>query len=220
MKKIIILLCLLFPLTVTAKVNVKYGLNDELREITCTQPSKGEKRRFKTELRLFLNKYKSSTLSSNLHKIVACKKLRRSIYEWYRGTYVEDGNVVYVEIGGHHNDAEYVLHHEFSSLLLCNNKTRRIALKHLWAQWSNKDYNLDHDKRDWIVKRSLQRDGFLYEYNKLSFENDFNVMAAFYLSNYLKHDLRSASRKHRRIKNKYKSLREFYKPLVKRVRDE
>ncbi len=215
MKKIIILLCLLFPLTATAKVEIQYGVEDSLRDIKCTQPSAREKRQFKTELNLFLKKYRPSELSQNLSKIIACKKLSRSIYSWYRGTYVKDKNVVYVEISGHHNDTEYVLHHEFSSLLLHNNKTRQMALKQLWIHWSNKDYNLDHDKRDWIVKRGLQRDGFLYEYNKLSFENDFNVLAGFYMSNYLKHNLRIASNKHWRIKNKFKSLREFYKPLVK-----
>jgi len=83
------------------------------------------------------------------------------------------------------------------------------------VKWSNKEYNLDHDKRDWTVKRHLQKDGFLYEYNKVSFENDFNVLSGFYLSNYLKGDLRVASNRHWRIKNKYKSLREFYKPLLR-----
>ena len=66
MKRIIILLCLLFPLTATAKVNIQYGVEDSLRDIKCTQPSAREKRQFKTELRLFLKKYKPSTLSQNL----------------------------------------------------------------------------------------------------------------------------------------------------------
>jgi hypothetical protein len=215
MKKIVVLLCLLFPLTAMAEINIEYGSGDELRDITCSQPSSSEIKRFKQELRLFINKYKKTTLSRHLNKIVACKKLARSIYDWYRGTYVEDKNVMYVEVGGSLNDTEYILHHEFSSLLLYNNGTKRKALQRQWDQWSNKDYNLDHNKRDWAVKRDLQRDGFLYEYSKLSFENDFNVMAAFYMSNYLKYNLRVASNKHWRIKNKYKTLREFYRPLIK-----
>jgi hypothetical protein len=215
MKKIIILLCLLFPLTATAKVNIQYGVEDNLRDIKCTQPSASEKRQFKTELRLFLKKYKPSTLSQNLSKIIACKKLSRSIYEWYRGTYVEANNIIYVEVGGNVNDTEYLLHHEFSSLLLYNSPQRQKLLRQQWAEWTNKEYNLDHDKRDWTVKRRLQKDGFLYEYNKVSFENDFNVLGGFYMSNYLKGDLRVASNKHWRIKNKYKSLREFYKPLLR-----
>ena len=215
MKKIIILLCLLFPLTATAKVDIQYGIEDSLRDIKCTQPSASEKRHFKTELRLFLKKYKPSTLSQNLSKIIACKKLSRSIYEWYRGTYVETNNIIYVEVGGNINDTEYLLHHEFSSLLLYNNPQKQNFLRQQWMEWSNKEYNLDHNKRDWTVKKSLQKDGFLYEYNKVSFENDFNVLSGFYLSNYLKGDLRLASTKHRRIKNKYKSLREFYRPLLR-----
>jgi len=215
MKKIIILLCLLFPFTATAKVNIQYGVEDSLRDIACTQPSASEKRQFKTELRLFLKKYKPATLSQNLSKIIACKKLSRSIYEWYRGTYVEANNIIYVEVGGNINDTEYLLHHEFSSLLLYNNPQKQKLLRQQWIKWSNKEYNLDHDKRDWTVKRHLQKDGFLYEYNKVSFENDFNVLGGFYMSNYLKGDLRVASNKHRRIKNKYKSLREFYKPLLR-----
>ena len=215
MKKIIILLCMLFPLTATAKVNIQYGVEDSLREIKCTQPSTSEKRHFKTELRLFLKKYKRSTLNQNLSKIIACKVLSRSIYKWYRGTYDETNNIIYVEVGGYANDTEYLLHHEFSSLLLYNSPQKRKLLRHQWIAWSNKIYNLDHNKRDWVVKRMLQKDGFLYEYNKVSFENDFNVLSGFYLSNYLKGDLRVASNKHWRIKNKYKSLREFYKPLVR-----
>ena len=215
MKKIIILLCMLFPLTATAKVNIQYGVEDSLREIKCTQPSTSEKRHFKTELRLFLKKYKRSTLNQNLSKIIACKVLSRSIYKWYRGTYDETNNIIYVEVGGYANDTEYLLHHEFSSLLLYNSPQKRKLLRHQWIAWSNKIYNLDHNKRDWVVKRMLQKDGFLYEYNKVSFENDFNVLSGFYLSNYLKGDLRVASNKHWRIKNKYKSLREFYRPLVR-----
>ena len=215
MKKIIILLCMLFPLTAIAKVNIQYGVEDSLREIKCTQPSTSEKRHFKTELRLFLKKYKRSTLNQNLSKIIACKVLSRSIYKWYRGTYDETNNIIYVEVGGYANDTEYLLHHEFSSLLLYNSPQKRKLLRHQWIAWSNKIYNLDHNKRDWVVKRMLQKDGFLYEYNKVSFENDFNVLSGFYLSNYLKGDLRVASNKHWRIKNKYKSLREFYKPLVR-----
>jgi len=206
---------MLFPLTATAKVNIQYGVEDSLREIKCTQPSTSEKRHFKTELRLFLKKYKRSTLNQNLSKIIACKVLSRSIYKWYRGTYDETNNIIYVEVGGYANDTEYLLHHEFSSLLLYNSPQKRKLLRHQWIAWSNKIYNLDHNKRDWVVKRMLQKDGFLYEYNKVSFENDFNVLSGFYLSNYLKGDLRVASNKHWRIKNKYKSLREFYRPLVR-----
>jgi len=220
-KKYILLLCLLLPATSLAKpqtppVLVEYGVGDASRDITCTKPSRDGTNRLKYEAKGFLRKYKKSVLKEKLNKIVGCGKLQRGPYSWYRGTYVEDNKTIYVELEGGVDDTEYVLHHEFSSLLLWySEKTTRAELEENWTRWSNRTYNLDHGKSDWIIKPRLQRDGFLYEYCLSSFENDFNTMATYYMSGYLRSNLEYARKKHRRINKKFKLLREFYRPLLR-----
>ena len=204
---------LLLPLTATATIKTQYGAVDHYHSITCSKPSLRQIRHFKNELKLFLKKYKRSALSKNLTKVVACKKLTRGPYEWYRGTYVASQNVIYVEVSGP-DDTEYLLHHEFSSLLLYAHPHKTQKLKAKWINWSNQKYNIDHNKRDWVQKKHLQKNGFLYEYNKVSFENDFNVMASFYMSFHLRHKLTLARKKHWRLQKKYEMLYKFYQPLI------
>ena len=205
---------MLVPFTAHSNVKIEHGIDDDYNGITCSKPSLQKARHFKSELKLFLKKYKQAVISRNLTKVVACKKLTRGHYNWYRGTYVISQNTIYVEIGGNIDDTEYLLHHEFSSLLLHAHPHKAQKMKIKWISWSNKNYNLDHNKRDWILKKSLQKNGFLYEYNKVSFENDFNVLSAFYMSFYLRHKLTRARQKHWRLQKKYEMLHKFYQPLI------
>jgi len=216
MRFILSAICLLFPLnTLATPISIEFGVGNTSKYITCTRPSSKYIKRLKYEVEKFSKRYKKRTLKDSLHRVVGCGKLQRGSFSWYRGTYVKDNKTIYVELEGGTNDTEYVLHHEFSSLLLeYYGKAVYAELKENWTQWSNRAYNLNHGKIDWITKPKLQKDGFLYEYCLFSFENDFNTMATWYMTNYLRSNLESARKKHRRINEKFKLLREFYRPLL------
>ena len=213
MRTIIAILLLLLPFTTNAAIKIQYGAGDYNNNITCTKPSVSQTQRFKNEFKLFLKTYKGPVIAANLNKVVVCKKLTRGSFDWYRGTYVLSQRTIYVEVDGA-DDTEYLLHHEFSSLLLLKSN-KKSQLKDKWSVWSKQNYNIEHKKRGWATKNNLQKDGFLYEYNKVSFENDFNVIASFYLCPYLKYKLDKASKKYWRIQKKYNEVRNFYRPLLR-----
>lgn len=187
----------------------------ETDEIECSTPSKKIKKEIYSRIDIFSNIYKSKTLNKYLKRIYVCKELTRSGYEWFRGTYVEDENSIFIEIGeGEHNDTVYMLHHEFSSLIFLNEFSEKN--KENWLQNSNFKYEwYDPFKKDWEDHPDMQQNGALYKYSLTSIENDFNVMAAFYLTKHLKASLELASLKYFRIQQKKEIISEIYKDLIK-----
>tara|TARA_R110002020_G_scaffold14313_8_gene50896 strand:+ start:8558 stop:9241 length:684 start_codon:yes stop_codon:yes gene_type:complete len=204
-------LVLLFPLNLNA-FEIQQGVSSPSHRIRCSAPLKKSAKRIPWEVRIFKKRYNDWVLNKILKKIVFCGKLVRGPYAWMRGTYVE-GNVatLWVEIDKK-DDTQAILHHEMSSILLHSlPRHTKYRFKQKWKQYSNRGYNIDHDNHGYVVKPLLQRDGFLYDYCLTSFENDFNFIASFHLTSWLKRKLVKASKTHYRIKSKYDLMLTLYK---------
>ena len=167
------------------------------------------------EIQFFNSSYKPLTIKNNLSKIVLCKKLSINGKKWFRGTYNLNKKIIYLELSNL-QDAEYALHHEFSSILLKNSK-KLSNIKLNWIKYNNKpyvNYWTQKSKSMWNSKnKKLRSNGFLYPYCKTNFENDFNVISAFYKSSYLKSTIDKASKKYRLINKKYNIVKNFYEGL-------
>ena len=222
MKKFIFIFCFLFSIpahsfqTIRAQ-NISYSstIQQINYTVTCKRPSSSLFNSKKQNVRLFANKYKKKTLDKYLHRVILCKDMRVNNAKWVRGTYDMESLTLFIEISKDYEDTEYALHHEFSSILLIKNKFYKIKQKWIknnkqgyqygWGANSNSKWNSEN--------RQLRLKGFLFPYCTTNFENDFNVMAAYYKSRYLKHILKSVSYRYPLIKNKYKIIKMFYKNL-------
>ena len=210
---LLISLFLILPFKAAA-AEIKLGYSDVETQIQCTKPKPKHMLAQQHKIDLFLNKYKSKIIKKYLNKIVLCNKLSRYGLSWIRGTYDIDKKIIFLEID-EHNDTLYLLHHEFSSILL-------LSLKGLntnkWKSYNKEGYieNWRHINMNWKVDSRLQEKGFLFPYSQQSLEDDFNVMAGFYLPNVFSYnqDLKDA-RKHYRINEKYLLLKDFYKGLLR-----
>jgi len=121
---------------------------------------------------------------------------------------------LFIEVSYRSNDTEYLLHHEFSSLLLHSNPNSK-SLKKQWTSNNLVGYNpffaQKYGKNQWKEKHeALRMRGFLYPYSRTNFENDFNVMAAYFKADYLRKDLKKAANDYFRINNKFFILKKFY----------
>lgn len=182
-------------------------------EITCDKPRDGLFKSAKYKLMRYQRSYKPQTIKKYLKTIVICEKLRADNEKWVRGTYNLKQKSLFIEVDRETDDLEYVFHHEFNSILLLTNKNLKNIISK-WHQSTHKEYGkvrVDNSKSDWEGKHiAIRRLGFLFPYSTTSFENDFNVMAAYYKSGYLKHILKSVSYRYPLIKNKYKIIKTFY----------
>tara|TARA_R110002110_G_scaffold13222_1_gene63464 strand:- start:30 stop:674 length:645 start_codon:yes stop_codon:yes gene_type:complete len=210
---LLVSLFLILPFKASA-VEIKLGHSDVKTQIECSRPKHKHVLQRRQKIDLFINKYKPKIIKRYLNKIVLCNKLSRYGFSWIRGTYDIDKRIIFLEID-EHNDGLYVLHHEFSSILLLNLKKLD---KNKWKSYNKEGYieNWRHINMNWTADNHLQEKGFLFPYSQQSLEDDFNVMSGLYLSNIFSYNqsLKDA-RGHYRINGKFLLLKNFYKGLLR-----
>lgn len=181
--------------------------------IKCSTPDKSVRDNVLKEINIFLNPYKKEILKNYLQKIVVCGHLSRDGQDWYRGTYVPAYGAVFVEVGdGLYNDTEYVLHHELSSIVWLKAASYKTIEK--WKSFSSFEYEVEGNiVSNWVANNEEQEAGALFQYCKTTPENDFNVVAAYYMAKYLRPELDRAMKEHFRIRAKVRIFEEIYKDL-------
>ena len=221
MKNIILVTCLLFSLPLGAVQFERGGrrytaANTEFKyPVRCLKLTNTTLyQRSKREYKLFEKSYKKSTIKKYLKKVVFCKYLALDNVWSVRGTYNLNKKTLFIEVDYATNDTEYLLHHEFSSiLLLSNHKLRDIRQKWITNNvvYYKPLYHMTSGKSGYKGNFPLLRmKGFLYPYSRTNFENDFNVMAAYYKADYLRRDLHKAAKNYSRINNKFLLIKNFY----------
>lgn len=165
----------------------------------------------------FLNAYPEEELSRRLKKITVVGSLSVDGSSYY-GTNHWAREEIYVVCQRDSTRMLRALHHEFSSILLWNNKdyfdfSEWIAqnpkgLDSYVLGWhgNGSDAAKQNLNGDWLSP-SLFRKGFLTDYNQVSFENDFNRFAEYI---FVHPDKVLALKKHSRIMAKTKLLIDFY----------
>ena len=220
MRSLFLLFLILITLPVHSLEIKKYDYkryiagNDHIQvEITCDKPRDDLFKSAKYKLLRYQRSYKPQTIKKYLKTIVICEKLRAGNEKWVRGTYNVQKRMLILEVDRKTDDLEYVFHHEFSSILLLTN-TNMKKFANQWIKNNRSNYGSDWDNGSdtgWSAEnRSIRKKGFMYPYCLTSFENDFNIIASFYKSDYLKHILESVSYRYPLIKNKYKIIKTFY----------
>ena len=154
--------------------NYRIDSDEGIRFVKCTKIIKTQnyKNSF-NDLDIFLKSYKPETIKLNLHRVVFCKELHVNNKKWYRGTYDLKNKTIIIEVGGA-SDTEYMLHHEFSSILIKFSQKYNL-LKTNWIKF-NKERYVDvwsgFSKSRWNSEnRLLRKNGFLFPYCKTNFEN-------------------------------------------------
>ena len=181
------------PLMV-AGVRVAYeGVRASRQLPRCTPPDVRHLPRAMAAIRDFSSRYNERAMSL-LDTVVLCGRLGDGEDAWIRGLYDPQKRMILVELD-HHDDTVYVLHHEFSSLLMAASGDLS-GFRRRWVQHNRGTYNAaygDSSAQPWRVDWTLYRRGFLHPYGQTSFENDLNIIAGFVMSSYLHERLRQAS---------------------------
>lgn len=220
MRSLFLLFLILITLPVHSLEIKKYDYkryiagNDHIQvEITCDKPRDDLFKSAKYKLLRYQRSYKPQTIKKYLKTIVICEKLRAGNEKWVRGTYNVQKRMLILEVDRKTDDLEYVFHHEFSSiLLLTNTNMKKFAIQWIKNNRSNygSDWNNGSDTGWNAENRSIRRKGFMYPYCLTSFENDFNIIASFYKSGYLKSNLNSISLRYPLIRKKHMLVKKFY----------
>ena len=166
----------------------------------------------KAKIHHFTDKYKAATIKNNLKQIRFCGKLLLFGENWAAGTYDFKRKIIYVKTNKPYQQ-EYILHHEFSSILL--KSARYVQKAKLVVGFKRNSVGKYRDFRDknWMVRRpSFLKKGYIVPYAKTCFENDFNMMASYYKTSFLQEEMME-SKAYPKIYNKYKIIEEFYKKL-------
>ena len=160
-------------------------------------------------IRRFLAGYRPEVIRANLGRIFFCRKM------WfyglrYAGTYID--NDLYID----DDDPTFHLHHEFSSVLM-----KRLAFP--WGRWQAlRGHGPDIDQDLFLTKRrkayrqseSLFRRGYFIAYAESTIENDFNVMATYFMTE--RRRLRRIAQKYPKLSEKYEIVHTMYRPLLAR----
>lgn len=216
-----ILFCFLFYPSTADAYDIIWGTSSfrQPYDIICTTPSTKPSIRDTIIERInkFDNVYNRSFIDQYLKNIYVCKDLIVDDMEWYRGTYLVNQKAIFIEVDdASYNDTEFVLHHELSSIVFF-----RFFSEPQQKEWKRNNnfvyqwYVINNDEPDWIPEERLQKNGALFRYSTTDFENDFNVMAGYYLTPALRSVLDGASEKYDRIKNKKEIIEKIYKDFIK-----
>ena len=214
MKKLIFIFCLLFAVPAYS-LKIYNGLEDvRTNGIGCSKVKNfGLYSARVDEVAKFKKLYTKKALKM-IRRVHLCTRIRiEKNDEWVRGTYDEKDGSLYVEVDSKFNDTRMSLHHEFSSLLI-HYTPQAKKLEKIFKLLNKASYNRQYSKqaaRGWITDKNQRKQGFLYPYSSTSFENDFNVMATYSITNYLKHYVRYASKRHEIIKIKALLVKDFYR---------
>lgn len=221
MKRLVFIFCLFFSLTAHGikfeRGGKKYTATNGLIfvKVGCDKLDDGYLyRRAMKEFKLFKKQYKRRTIKKHLKRVVFCSELSLGLYFGAKGSYNVKNKTLFIEVNYRSNATEYLLHHEFSSLLLHSNPNSK-SLKKQWTSNNLVGYKpffaQKYGKNQWKEKHeALRMRGFLYPYSRTNFENDFNVMAAYFKADYLRKDLKKAANDYSRINNKFFILKKFY----------
>ena len=209
------LLLAALPQVVSAQETIWGSTAYEALHIKCTVPAVGVRPKINAEIKTFLNHYRAEFIQERLRKIVVCGALSRWDHSFYRGTYDLADRAIFVEVGdGKLNDTEYILHHELSSIVW--HTKADIFFKHSWTRHSNFRYEVDSNiSSDWTPRPKYQRNGALFRYCKTTPENDFNVVAAFLIADYLRPHVEKAEKRYSRIRAKAELVRKIYAGILK-----
>ena len=169
-----------------------------------------------------LEKYPPEILHNNLTNIIALGELKFFDVS-YGGTYLD--KTIYITVGSdfaHMKSSMHLsstFHHEFSSILMFRYKFGEPS----WSAVNPVGFayaKTEEDKLKTLKEatntegsKQLYSHGFLAEYNKVSFENDFNMFAEFAFARPDK--LTKLSSKYPRIRRKVLLLKEFYLGISK-----
>ena len=184
--------------------------------VSCTPAQEDIYLAAKAKIHDFTEKYKAATIKNNLKQIRFCGKLLLYGGNWAAGTYDLKKKIIYVKAKWLYQQ-EYVLHHEFSSILLKSAPARqRIKLLVGFKRNSIGKYRYFRDEQNykkWMT-RSLRflKKGYIVPYAQTCFENDFNMMAAYHKTSFLQEEMME-SKAYPKIYNKYKIIERFYKKL-------
>lgn len=214
MKKLIFIFCLLFAIPAHS-VRIYNGLEGvKTNGIGCSKVKNfGLYIARVGEVAKFTKLYTKKALKM-IKRVHLCTRIRIDQNdEWVRATYDEKDGSLYAEVDSKFNDTRMNLHHEFSSLLIYYTPQAK-KLEKIFKLLNKASYNQqfrEQAARGWITDKAQRKQGFLYPYSSTSFENDFNVMATYSITDYLKHYVRYASKKHEIIKIKALLVKDFYK---------
>ncbi len=176
----------------------------------CTQSSRYDKLIAIRDIKRFLAKYKKKVIKENLRNIFVCRTLMFHGNK-YAGTYI--GRNLYID----NNDPQFHLHHEFSSILMRNSKYRfpYRTWENLRSMYGNTGVSVFMERKMPAYKQSVKlfRRGFYIAYARSNLENDFNVIAEYYMTERTK--LRQISSKYPRLKAKYEIVDKMYKRIVR-----
>jgi len=170
----------------------------------------------KNDIQKFINSYKKSTIENFLKQIRVCHVINLDGMTWVGGTYDIKRRIIYLRAPKHHKH-EYLLHHEFSSIILKSSKNSSKRLKIIKKFWNINDGPYTGvgrvNKTNWLNEIiSYQRRGFIVPYAQTNFENDFNMTAAYLKTSSLQNNTKKAMR-FNRLNKKFKLVKQFYKKL-------
>ena len=215
MKKLLVSLILcLFPANLLAVEVINGG--SPTAYVNCQKTSPFYLNLVKHDIKKFIKSYKKSTIQTFLKQIRVCHVINLDGMTWVGGTYDVRRGIIYLRAPEHYKH-EYLLHHEFSSIILKSpeNRHKRLSiLKQFWKINDGSYIGLGRvNKSNWLDEvTSYQRRGFVVPYAQTNFENDFNMTAAYLKTSSLSYNTKRAKR-FKRLKSKFKIVKQFYKNL-------
>ncbi len=215
MKKLLVSLILcLFPVNLLAVEIINGGSPTDF--VKCSRTTKSLIHSIDYDVKKFINSYKKSTIKKFLKQIRVCHVIDLDGMTWVGGTYDVRRRIIYLRAPEHYKH-EYLLHHEFSSIILKSPENRHKRLSVLKEFWKINDGSYTGvgrvNKSNWLDEvASYQRRGFVVPYAQTNFENDFNMTAAYLKTSSLSYNTKMAKR-FKRLKSKFKIVQQFYKNL-------
>tara|TARA_R100000664_G_scaffold23542_1_gene33137 strand:- start:354 stop:1001 length:648 start_codon:yes stop_codon:yes gene_type:complete len=170
----------------------------------------------KQDINLFVNSYRKKTIKNYLHQIRMCRNIKLRDMSWPSGTYDRSKKIIYLKVAGR-TDTEYLLHHEFSSLLLKSfiNSAKSAQIENKFLKINKNCYvgvSRSHQSNWMREYPPNMRAGFIVPYAQTNFENDFNMIASFLKTSYLKNRVERA-KKFKLLNKKITIVEKFYKNL-------
>lgn len=214
MKKLLVSLILcLFPVNLSALQVINGGSKTD--RVLCKPALKKHLRAAKVDIEIFRRLYKRSTINKYLKQIRVCKSITLGDIPWAHGTYDLENKIIYMKSAGR-SDLEYILHHEFSSIILKHpdNHVKYFNTLQSFLKISNsyKGISETHQSNWMDEDSSYQSRGFIVPYAQTSFENDFNMVASYLKTSYLGYNKKRAKR-FKKLKTKFQLVGKFYRGL-------
>jgi len=177
-----------------------------------------EVKRMPTIIDSFLTKYSENFITENLSHIYLLKKMH-----FYGKNYGGTCHYSSIYIANNHKTENILLgtmHSEFSSILLKNHKDKFPFQKWKSINDSNFKYigrGVDMLGQDNLDEQNeyLLSQGFIVRYGISSLENDFNMFVDWMFTH--PEDIKKLAIKHKRIRDKYEIVLQFYSDINARV---